>query len=205
MGRRKKAGKHRTRTGPDKFTCTGLGGTAPCFTINPCAVCPIKNTGPDTGAGESTALVGSAAPSDQVTPELPVTDTSTAQLQAEADAAIMMAPEDLMAPGAVPAPAGPSQADIEAGYAVLTGAALDMAFDMAAPAWEVTNDEKGKLAAAVGKAATLWFPDGIPEKWIALIVVAGVGAQIVGNRRDPVTGKLKPRYFPPKEQAAPQS
>jgi hypothetical protein len=131
-------------------------------------------------------------------------DTSTPQLIAEADAAIAGAPADPtpQANGAAGAPAvGPSSADIEAGYAILAGAAIDMACEATCPAWEVTTDEKTKFSDAIAKAANLWFPDGIPERWVALIVVAGVGGQIVAARRDPVTGKLKPRYFPPKPEA----
>jgi hypothetical protein len=119
------------------------------------------------------------------------------QLQAEADAALSLAPPDPAAaeiPGAEPAPAGPSPEEMEQGYAMLAGAALDMTFEMAAPAWEVTDAEKSKLADALGKACALWFPGEIPAKYVALIVVAGSVGQIVAARRDPSTGRLKPRH-----------
>lgn len=120
--------------------------------------------------------------------------TDQVTLQAEADAAIAAAPVDLN--GTAPAPAGPDQAAMEAGYAMLAGGVLDMSFEMTCPAWEVTDDEKDKLAAALGKACAIWFPGDIPEKWIALIVVAGVGGKIVAARRDSVTGGLRPRFRP---------
>jgi hypothetical protein len=121
-------------------------------------------------------------------------------LQAEADAAIAAAPVDLT--GAAPAPAGPDAAQMEAGYAMLAGGVLDMTFEMTCPAWEITDDEKNNFAAALGKACALWFPGDIPEKWVALIVVAGVGGKIVAARRDPVTGGLRPRFRPPAPAAA---
>lgn len=128
-------------------------------------------------------------------------DTSTAQLQAEADAAILLAPEDVIIPGAGPAQAGPDQAAMEEGYAMIAGGVLDMTFGMVAPAWEVTDSEKSKLSIALGKACALWFPGDIPPKWIALIVVVGACGEIVATRRDPDTGRLKPRFYPPKDPA----
>lgn len=157
---------------------------------------PTKNTGghrTHTGNGAGfgqagtgdTALDGNMGTPDQV----------VIGLQAEADAAIAGAPVDFN--GAPPALAGPDPAAMEAGYAMLVGGVLDMSFEMACPAWEIQDEEKDKLAAALGKACALWFPNDIPEKWIALIVVAGVGGKIVAARRDPVTGGLRPRFRPP--------
>ena len=148
----------------------------------------------DTSTGAGPTLDGRMGGADQVI------DATT--LQAEADAAIAAAPVDLT--GAAPAPAGPNAAEMEAGYAMLVGGVLDMSFEMACPAWEIQDDEKDKLAAALGKACALWFPNDIPEKWIALIVVAGVGGKIVAARRDPVTGGLRPRFRPPAPAAAAQ-
>lgn len=200
MGRRKKAAKHRTRTGADRdnpsAASTGASGTGADQTAGSAP----DSTGPSAGTGEGPAVVG-IADDHQVAPEITVTDTNTPQLMAEADAAILMAPEDLMAPGGVPAPAGPDLAAMEAGYAMLAGGVLDMTFEMVAPAWEVKDDEKDKLAEALGKACALWFPGDIPEKWIALIVVAGVGGKIIAARRDPITGQLKPRFRPVQEAA----
>jgi hypothetical protein len=78
-----------------------------------------------------------------------------------------------------------------------------MVCEAAVPAWEVTDDEKGKLGKALGTACALWFPGDIPPKFIALIVVAGVTGEIIASRRDPDTGKLKPRYRPPPVKEAP--
>lgn len=119
-----------------------------------------------------------------------------AQLQAEADAAIAAAPPPAD-PTAAPAGTGPSPDDVAAGYAYLANASLGMLADAVCPAWEIQDDEKSKFADALGKACQLWFPDGIPEKWVALIVVAGVGGQIIAKRRDPATGGLLPRFRKP--------
>jgi hypothetical protein len=112
-------------------------------------------------------------------------------LEAEANAAIAAAPISELAP--VP-PGRPSVADMGAGYAALAEAVLGSTFEVVAPAWAVTDPEKSKLAKALGVAVALWFPGEIPEKWVALIVVAGAGFEIVAARRDPATGKLKPRF-----------
>jgi hypothetical protein len=152
------------------------------------------STGNGTGAGDTSgtgptgaaALDGHMGAADQV--------VNDAALQLELDAAIAAAPVDLT--GAPPAAAGPDPADMEAGYAELAGAALGMTFELTCPAWEITDDEKDKFAVALGKACALWFPGDIPEKWIALIIVAGVGGRIVAARRDPLTGGFKPRFKP---------
>jgi hypothetical protein len=144
----------------------------------------LNGTGPGTGAGSEAPLVGAVRDAHQV--------TDTAALQAEADAALAAAPIDT---GPAPVPAGPSTDDMAAGYAMLAGATLGTLTEMACPAWQITDDEKNKFADALGKACALWFPGEIPEKWVALIVVAGVGAQIVAQRRDPRTGGLKPRFY----------
>lgn len=146
-------------------------------------------TGTSTGrTGEKAALVGNLRDADQV--------SDPAALQAEADAAIAAAPIDQAAPGA-PASTGPTTDDMAAGYAQLAGAALGMITDAACPAWEINDDEKNKFADALGRACALWFPGEIPEKWVALIVVAGVGGQIVTKRRDPATGGFLPRFRKP--------
>lgn len=158
-------------------------------------------TGP-TGAGtgstetdrDTTEAAQPVAPIDRRVEET----MDTAQLQADADAALASAPPPPPEPGAPLAPVGPSQADIEKGYAMLAEAAIGMSFRLAAPAWEITNDETTRLSTALGHAVALWFPNEIPEKWVALIVVAAVGAEIVGSRRDPETGRLKPRFYPAK-------
>lgn len=124
---------------------------------------------------------------------------NAAALQMEADAALASAPvEPVIDPATgAPAPTGPSIDDMAAGYAELGSAALDMLTEAACPAWEITDDEKNKFSGALGRACALWFPNDIPEKWIALIVLAGVGGRIVASRRDPATGGFIPRFRKP--------
>jgi hypothetical protein len=144
-----------------------------------------NGTGHGTGQTGADALAGHVGTAAQ-------TVNATA-LHLEADAALAAAPVDLT--GAAPAAAtGPSPDDMAAGYSMLAGATLGTVCEMACPAWEITDDEKNDFAAALGKACALWFPGDIPEKWVALIVVAGVGSKIVAARRDPRTGGLKPRF-----------
>lgn len=144
-----------------------------------------NGTGRGTGQSGAGSLDGALAVADQ-------TMNDAAALQLEADAAIAAAPVDLT--GTAPAAAGPSSDDMAAGYALLAGAALGTACELTCPAWEITDDEKNDFSAALGKACALWFPGDIPEKWVALIIVAGVGSKIVAARRDPATGGLKPRF-----------
>lgn len=131
------------------------------------------------------------------------TMNDAAALQLEADAAIKAAPVDLTA--TPPAAAGPSTDDIAAGYSMLAGAALGTLCEAACPAWEITDEEKNDFAGALGKACALWFPGEIPEKWVALIVVAGVGSKIVTARRDPATGGLLPRFRKPRTIEQPKN
>ncbi len=153
-----------------------------------------NGTGTGAGTGQAAALDRGIRDAHQV--------NDTAALQLEADAAIAAAPVDA---GAPPAAAGPSIDDMAAGYAQLAGAALGMLTDAACPAWEITKDEKTEFADALGKACALWFPGEIPEKWVALIVVAGVGGRIVAGRRDPATGGMLPRFRKPVTIEQPQA
>jgi hypothetical protein len=102
----------------------------------------------------------------------------------------------------VPPPAGEggeviapvSDADTLAGYVVVAEAVVAGAAQSFAPAWAVTPAETHKLADALARACVLWFPDGmIPPKYLALLVVANAGWEIVAAHRDPQTGKLQPR------------
>jgi hypothetical protein len=119
MGRRKtKAGRNRHRA----ITIRDLAAAGATVRLVPAdaeSAGTIEfSTGENTGARERAQVVGSVGDDHQMTPEPPVEniDSSTAQLMAEADAAIMIAPEELTgAPGAPPAPAGASPADMEAG------------------------------------------------------------------------------------------
>jgi hypothetical protein len=118
-----------------------------------------------------------------------------AALSAEADAiasefAGVIDPAVPTAPGEQP----PSEADVLAGYRMISFAVADRGFEIIAPAWAVTTEEKTRLADAMAQALVLWFPDQpIPPKYLALLVLAGVGLEIVAARKDPVTGQLKPR------------
>lgn len=152
----------------------------------------LNGTGRGTGQSGAGSLVGPVAHADQ-------TMNDAAALQLEADAAIAAAPVDLT--GAAPAVAGPSPDDMAAGYSMLAGAALGTVCELTCPAWNITDEEKDSFSAALGKACALWFPGDIPEKWVALIVVAGVGSKIVAARRDPATGGLKPRFNKPRTVA----
>lgn len=158
----------------------------------------LNGTGTGTSTSGADTLVGTMADAYK-------TVNDAAALQLEADSAIAAAPVDLS--GAPPAAAGPSTDDMAAGYSMLAGAALGTVCEMTCPAWEITDDEKNNFAAALGKACALWFPGDIPEKWIALIVVAGVGSKIVAARRDPATGGFMPRFRKPRtiEQPKPNA
>jgi hypothetical protein len=125
-------------------------------------------------------------------------DPTPEQLQAEIDSAVAMAPA-ATDPGAVPI--SPSVADMGAGYSMIAAALLDTTCELTVPAWEITTDEKTKLADAIGNACALWFPGEIPPKWAALIVLAGAAGQIAMARRDPATGGFRPRFRPPVAEA----
>ncbi len=119
-----------------------------------------------------------------------------AQLEAEAAAAMATAPVEPEIPAAPGMPAaGPSPADIEAGYRLIGDQILKAGADAICPAWSIEPQERGELAEALAHACALWFPLEIPEKWVALIVLAGVGFRVVERRRDPNTGKLRPMRF----------
>lgn len=187
MGRRKAKAGRRTTTIRD---LAAIGATIRLVPAD------AETAGTITVTTGDSAVAAVVEADHQLVEQAPVNDTSISQLQAEADAALATAPPDLL-PGAAPvAPAGPSPADMEAGYAMIAGGVLDMTCEMVVPAWEVTDDEKGKLAGALGKACALWFPGEIPERWAALIVLAGVAGQVVIARRDPATGGFKPRFRP---------
>lgn len=122
-----------------------------------------------------------------------------AALAAEADAIVgEHAPEvtPVSAPGVDASPAVPTDAEVLQGYQLITDALVDRGADAIAPAWQITSEEKAAFSGACAKALLLWFPDQIiPPKYMALLVVAGVGFEIVGKRRDPKTGELKPRHY----------
>lgn len=132
-----------------------------------------------------------------------VGDDSRAALEREASAAIATAPApEIPEPGAgiAPAEVGPSEEEILAGYALVCGQVVGACTSAIVPAWEVTAAENGKLSGAMARALLLWFPDQIiPPKYLSLLVVAGVGFEIINARRDPQTGRLRPaRLEPPR-------
>lgn len=135
-------------------------------------------------------------------------DVNTAELDAEADRILANAPADLaqppaLDPAASPAIAGeaiarePTLEEIQAAAVGYEGGAfliISKASDVLLPAWEITPDERKQLSSSVAFALAAWFPDHqLPPKYVALLAVAGSLYSIVESRRDPDTGKLKPR------------
>jgi hypothetical protein len=125
-----------------------------------------------------------------------------AQLVAEAD---QVAHEAAAEAAAIAAeyPPGPTAEDAaEAvkienaaeGYKILAFAIVGQGAELFVPNWHVTTTEKTDLADALVQALMLWFPDGlIPPKYMALLVVFGIGAKIAFARRDD-SGALLPRH-----------
>ena len=131
-----------------------------------------------------------------------------ASLEAEARAAIAGAPLDLSGAeatgptGPSPAPSQPRPEEIEAGYTMICGEVIDLAAGALVPAWRITPAESGKLSGACARALMLWFPDMIiPPKYLALVVIAGVGFEIAQARKDPATGRYLPARLPEKPAA----
>jgi len=121
-------------------------------------------------------------------------------LAAEADAIAADAPQDMSIPQPELA-AGPNPAELEQGYKMIAFAVMDRTAAIAAPNWNITPQEKDKVSTAVAQALVLWFPDQpIPPKYLALLIVAGCVFEVVEARRDPQTGKLKPRHVKPAKQ-----
>jgi hypothetical protein len=124
---------------------------------------------------------------------------SVQDLEREALAAVAGAPLDQV--GEVLPPevlaAGPTEAEILAGYEMVCTELLDQGCTAIVPAWQVTPHEVGRLSTACSKALLLWFPDMIiPPKYMALLVIAGVGFEIAKARRDPDTGRYRPARLP---------
>lgn len=135
-------------------------------------------------------------------------DVNAPELEAEVDRILATAPADLaqapaIDPAASPAIAGdqvarePTLEEIQAAAAGYEGGAfliVRKAFDVAAPAWQVSGDECKGISSAVAFAMAAWFPNHqLPPKYVALLGVAGALYAVVDARRDPDTGKLKPR------------
>jgi hypothetical protein len=193
--------KHRSERG--RFAKkSAAGGDA--GGINGKPVIPIE---PAAGEGERTSSQAlRLASADR--PGLTDVHETPEQLQREAlNAAASVPPEmDAAAEAAsVPAPAGPTEEEVLAGYNMVCSEVISQGFGALAPAWRVQPPEVSKLSLACSRALMLWFPDMlIPPKYMALLVVAGVGFEIVQARRNPETGQLAPRHFPA-EQKQPAS
>lgn len=124
-------------------------------------------------------------------------------LAAEADRILSDLPPPAAANDQAPAIAGegldaePTLEQIQAAAAGYeTGAFLivSKAADVLAPAWGITSDERKALSGSIAFAMAAWFPDHqLPPKYMALLAVAGSLYAIADSRRDPSTGKLKPR------------
>lgn len=131
-------------------------------------------------------------------------ENSAQDLEREALAAVASAPiaetivTDQVGNGvAAPGVAGPSEAEVLAGYEMVCTQLIDSGCNAIIPAWQVTPPEVSKLSTACSKALMLWFPDMIiPPKYMALLVIAGVGFDIAQARKDPNTGRYRPARFP---------
>jgi hypothetical protein len=131
-------------------------------------------------------------------------ENSAQDLEREALAAVASAPiaetivTDQVGNGlAAPGVAGPTEAEVLAGYEMVCTELIDQGCTAVVPAWQVTPHEVGRLSTACSKALLLWFPDMIiPPKYMALLVIAGVGFEIANARRDPNPGRLRPARLP---------
>jgi hypothetical protein len=120
-----------------------------------------------------------AAEADQIASEFPAA-TTAGEMQQQ---------------GGEVAPQGPSPAEVEEGYKLISYAVVERGAEIFAPAWGITHDENSRVSTGIARALVLWFPDQpIPPKYLALLVIAGTVAEIVNARKDPTTGKLKPRF-----------
>ena len=107
---------------------------------------------------------------------------------------------DLVEPAGL---ASPSEAEVLAGYEMVCTQLLDSGCTAIVPAWHVSPVEVSKLSTACSKALMLWFPDMIiPPKYMALLVIIGVGFEIAQARKDPATGRYRPGQLP---QRAPET
>lgn len=132
-------------------------------------------------------------------------------LAAEADRILSDVPAEL-APATDPAIAGEACAAeltleqiqaAAAGYEAGAFMIVSQAADVLVPAWEISSDERKALSGSMSLALAAWFPDHqLPPKYMALLAVAGSMYAIVDARRDPTTGKLKPRRNEKPDSAA---
>lgn len=122
-------------------------------------------------------------------------DPQSLELEADAVALEHPAPPvvDASTPGAQPVEQAFSPEQTLQGYKLLTSAITDRVADTFMPRWQISPSERGSFADACANALLLWFPDQIlPPKYMALLVVAGVGLEIAQKRRDPRTGEFMP-------------
>jgi len=149
----------------------------------------------ETTATIESKLVGQLGDDHQMN----IVEVNEAALMAEVNAAVASAPVD---PSQVDVQSDGTQAPVEQqatpeqvqqGYEVLFTGVVGWGSQTFAPNWAVTADETHKLSNALAGACMLWFPDQpIPPKYIAVLSVVAVAAEIVMSRRDPETGQLKP-------------
>jgi hypothetical protein len=94
--------------------------------------------------------------------------------------------------------------EVRKGYEVLFTGVVGWSANAFAPNWGVQPEETAALSTALADACAIWFPDQVlPPKYMVLIPILGVTAQIVSARRDPETGALRALRSPPvKEKAA---
>jgi len=178
--RRHNAVKHAVRSSGDGEG-TNKGNTA--------------STTENTTTASENKLVGQLESVNQMN----TVEVNEATLIAEVNAAVASAPVD---PAQVDTQTDGTQApteqqatpeQIQQGYEVLFTGVVGWGSQTFAPNWAVTADETHKLSGALAQACMLWFPDQpIPPKYIAVLSVIAVGAEIVMSRRDPETGQLKP-------------
>lgn len=114
-------------------------------------------------------------------------DETPAMLQADADAALSMAPPDPL--GAVPdAP----PADPVADWTMYTQTATQIVASLLLPQWHLTPVEKGELTGALAQILALHFPDGLDGKYAGYFRLIACGCIVVATRYAAGGGKLPP-------------
>jgi hypothetical protein len=89
------------------------------------------------------------------------------------------------------------------GYEVGAFLIVSKMADVFAPAWGISHEERKGVASSISMAMAAWFPNAqLPPKWMVLLNVAGSMYSLVESRRDPETGKLKPRRHETKDDSA---
>ena len=167
MGRRKKAGKHRTRTG------TGTGYIVDDGGAEIRAALATENTRPGAGStGEIAEMVGSPHADHQGI--APV--ENIAQLEAEANAALAAAPvEPALSPAPAPVPEYDPNAPTE--WDMYMQIAVEMLANVGLPQWNLNPHEKNELTKSLAHILEQQFPGGLSGRYapyLRLITVAGL-------------------------------